>query len=115
MSENEQRERELRLVEARLIADVCAITAKPLVEAVESNFAGFLNELGIAVRLRPEASDQDVIALQNELLEFLNTTYEVRPQEFTWMVAFSRGGTNLRSLFPGDSPRCSSRDLESTQ
>ena len=111
MSEHEERERERMLVEARLIADVCAIADRPFVETVENRFAGDLNELGITVKLRPEASDQEVIALQNELLEFLNTNYEVRPLAFTWLVMFSRDGKSLRSLFPGDPPRSSSEDL----
>lgn len=99
----------------RLIADVCVIADKPFVETVENNFAGYFDELGITVLLRPEASDEDVIALQNELLAFFNSTYETRPPGFTWLVKFSRGGKNLRSLFPGDLPRSSSEDLEWTE
>lgn len=99
----------------RLIADVCVIADKPFVEAVENNFAGYFNELGITVKLRPEASDEDVISLQNRLLEFFNASSEARTSGFTWLVKFSRGDKNLRSLFPGDLPRSSSADLEWTE
>lgn len=102
-------------VGVRLIADVCVIADRPFVEAVENNFAGYFNELGITVKLRPEANDEDVIALQNKLLAFFNSTYELRPSGFTWLVKFSRGDKNLRSLFPGDPPRSSSEDLEWTE
>jgi hypothetical protein len=112
MSEREQRGIERMSVGARLIADVCAIASKPFVEAVENNFAGYFNELDITIRLRPDSSDEDVIALQNELLAFLNAKYDTNSPDFTWVVKFSRGERNLRSLFPGDSPRTGSDDLE---
>ena len=97
------------------LADVCVIADRPFVEAVENNFAGYFNELGITVKLRPEASDEDVIALQNQLLAFFNSTCDASPSGFTWLVKFSRGGKSLRSLFPGDLPRSSSEDLEWTE
>ena len=115
MSEGEQGQLERMAVGVRLIADVCVIADRPFVEAVENNFAGYFNELGITVMLRPEASDEDVISLQNQLLAFFNSTYELRPSGFTWLVKFSRGGESLRSLFPGDLPRSSGEDLEWTE
>jgi hypothetical protein len=99
-------------MEVRLIADICAITDKPFVESVENRFAGYFNELGITVKLRAEANDEDVISLQNQLLEFFTSTNPSRPAEFTWLVMFSRDGKNLRSLFPGDLPRDSGENLE---
>jgi hypothetical protein len=99
-------------VEARIIADVCAIAGKPFVASVESSFAGHFTELGVTVKLVEGASDADVIALQNELLEYLDAEDAVRPAEFTWKVAFTRGDKPLRSLFPGDELRTSSEDLE---
>ena len=115
MSELEQGRLERMSVGARLIADVCVIADRPFVEMVENNFAGYLDELVITVKFRPEASDEDVISLQNQLLAFFNSTYEVRPSGFTWLIKFSRGGKSLRSLFPGDLPRSSSEDLEWTE
>ena len=115
MSEHEQGQLERMSVGARLIADVCVIADRPFVEVVENNFAGYFDELGITVKLRPEASDEDVISLQNQLLAFFSSTYEVRPSGFTWLIKFSRGGKSLRSLFPGDPPRSSSEDLEWTE
>lgn len=97
--------------EAHLIAEICAIGAKPFVEAVENHFAGHFNELRIAVKLKPEARDEDVIALQNELLAHLGATSRGNP-DFTWMATFSRGGAELRSLFPGDMPRTGAEDLQ---
>jgi hypothetical protein len=102
-------------VGGRLITEVCAIADKPFVEAVENSFAGYFNELGITVRLRPEASDEDVISLQNQLLAFFNSTDEVKPAGFTWLIKFSRNGKSLRALLPGDLPRSSSEDLEWTE
>lgn len=98
--------------EARLIVDVCAMGERPFVESVENHFAGHFNEIGITVRLKPEATDEEVIGLQNEFLQYFSTTEEERPPGFTWMVSFSRGGRKLRSLFPGDAPRRGSEDLE---
>lgn len=115
MSDLEHGQLERMSVGVRLIADVCAIADKPFVEAVENNFAGYFNELGITVKLRPEASDEDVISLQNQLLAFLDSTDKARPSGFTWLVKFSRGDKSLRSLFPGDLPRSSSEDLEWTE
>lgn len=110
MSERDQGQLERMSVGARLITDVCALADKPFVEAVENTFAGYFDELGITVKLRSEASDEDVIALQNQLLN-LFSIYDV-PSGFTWLVKFSRGGKNLRTLFPGDSHRSSGEDLE---
>jgi hypothetical protein len=115
MSPREQDQSERMAAGARLIAEVCVIADRPFVEAVENNFAGYFNELGITVKLRPEASDKDVIALQNQLLAYFNSTYEASSTGLTWLVKFSRGGKDLRSLFPGDSPRRSSEDLEPTE
>lgn len=115
MSEREEGQLERMSVGVRLIADVCVIADRPFVEAVENHFAGYFNELGITVKLRPEASDEDVISLQNQLLEFFTSAHEVRTSGFTWLVMFSRGGKSLRSLFPGDLPRSSSEDLEWTE
>src|SRR5258708_10390405 len=102
-------------VGARLIADVCAMAERPFVETVENHFAGYFDELGITINFRSEARDEEIISLQNELLELFNSTYDVRPSGFTWLVRFSRGGKSLRSLFPGDLPRSSSADLEWTE
>ena len=113
--EEDQDRLERMSVGARLITDVCAIADRPFVEAVENNFAGYFNELGITIKLRPDAGDEDVIALQNQLLAFFDSTDEVRPAGFTWMIKFSRGDKSLRSLFPGDVPRTSSEDLEWTE
>lgn len=97
--------------QGRLIAEICALTAKPFVETVENHFAGYMDELGVTVRLRPDTSDEDVIALQNEMLAYFNATAASREPGFTWLVQFTRGGTSLRSLFPGDAPRSGSADL----
>ena len=115
MSEIDPGQRERMSVGARLIADVCVIADKPFVEIVENDFAGYFAELQITVKLRPEATDDDVIALQNQLLAFFNSTYQVTPPGFTWLIRFSRGGKSLRSLFPGDPPRSSGEDLEWTE
>jgi hypothetical protein len=112
MSEHDQREQERMSAEARIIVDVCAIGDKPFVETVENHFADDLNELGITVTLKPEASDRDVISVQNELLAYFSSRYEMSPPGFTWRLMFSRGGTSMRSLFPGDLPRTGSEDLE---
>lgn len=115
VSESEQGQLERMSAGARLIADVCVIADRPFVETVENNFAGYFNELGITIKLRPEASDEDVIALQNQLLAFFNSAYELKPPGFTWLVRFSRGDKPLRALFPGDLPRSSGEDLEWTE
>jgi len=111
MSQADPGRMERMSVGARLITDVCAIADRPFVEAVENNFAGYFDELGITVKFRAEASDADVISLQNELLAFLDAPDAARPAGFTWLIHFSRGGHNLRSLFPGDAPRSGSDDL----
>lgn len=115
MSEHDQGRLERMSVGAQLIADVCVIADKPFVEVVENSFAGYFDELGILVKLRPNAGDAEVIALQNELLAFFDSTELSRPEGFTWVVKFTRGGKTLRSLFPGDQPRTSGEDLEWTE
>ena len=110
MSEHDEDQRERMSVGARLIVDICAVADKPFVEAVENNFAGYFDELGILVKLRPDARDDDVIALQNQLLDLFRSSCEL-PPGFTWLVKFSRAGKDLRTLFPGDAPRNSGDDL----
>ena len=115
MSDSDERQRERMSVGARLIAGICAIADTPFVEDVENHFAGYFNELAITVRLREEASDEDVIALQNKLLAFLNTGDAASSEDFTWLIKFSRGEKSMRSLFPGDAPRTGREDLEWTE
>jgi hypothetical protein len=99
---------------AQLIVEICSIANRPFVESVENTFAGYFNELGVTVKFAPDATDADVIALTNELLEFFNAIKDP-PEGFTWTVAFTRGGKKLRSLLPGDAPRTSALDLEWTE
>jgi hypothetical protein len=96
---------------AQLIVMVCSIANRPFVEAVENNFAGYFNELGVTIKFAHDASDADVIALTNELLAFFNSIQDP-PEGFTWTVGFMRGEKKLRSLLPGDGPRASAADLE---
>jgi hypothetical protein len=98
--------------EARLIVDICTIANRPFVEGVENNFAGYFNELGVTIKCRPAATDEEIIALQNELLAFFKTSEQAKTPDFTWIVNFTRGGKKLRSLLPGDAPRAGSEDLE---
>ena len=115
MSDFERDQQERMAIGARIIADVCVIADRPFVEAVENNFSGYFDELAITVELRPEALDEDVISLQNQLLAYFESTRETRPPGFTWLVKFSRDGMNLRSLFPGDLPRGPGEGLEWTE
>ena len=68
----------------------------------------------IAVQLERSGED-DVIALQNKLLAFLNSGDAASSEDFTWLVKFMRGGKSMRSLFPGDAPRTGRGDLEWTE
>ena len=101
--------------EAQLIIDVCTIANRPFVEGVENNFAGYFDELGVTVKFRPGAPDEEVIALQNELLAFFISSEQAKAPGFTWMIMFTRDGKKLRSLLPGDPPRVGSEDLEWTE
>ena len=101
--------------EAKLIVDICTIANRPFVEGVENNFAGYFNELGVTVKCRAGATDAEIIALQNELLDFFAKSEEAKTPDFTWIVNFTRGGKKLRSLLPGDAPRAGSEDLEWTE
>ena len=98
--------------EAKLIVDICTIANRPFVEGVENNFAGYFNELGVTVKCYASATDAEIIALQNELLDYFRTTELAKTPDFTWVVHFTRGGEKLRSLLPGDAPRVGSEDLE---
>jgi hypothetical protein len=115
MSERNDERLQRMSVGARLITVVCDIADKPFVEVVESSFAGYFDELVITIKLRPEASDAGVISLQNQLLQYFNSTDDARPSGFTWLIKFTRDGKSLRSLFPGDAPRTSGEDLEWTE
>ena len=98
--------------EARLIVDIYAMANRPFVEGIENNFAGYFNELGVTVKCYANATDEEIIGLQNELLEFFGRSAAAKTPDFTWVVHFTRGGAKLRSLLPGDAPRATGEDLE---
>ena len=102
---------DVRLIADKLIGDVRLIADKPFVESVSDHFAGYFNELGITVSLAPDADDEEVIALQNQLLAYLDGYWEQEHPAFTWILMFSRGAEEMRSIFPGDQPRRTSEDL----
>jgi hypothetical protein len=92
-------------LEARIISDVKAIANRPFVVSVSDHYAGYWDELGLTLTLAPDSRDEDVIALQNELLVYLNRFWIENKPDFDWMVMFSRGTDKMVPLVAGDGPR----------
>ncbi|MEA9588422.1 hypothetical protein VC279_01210 [Xanthomonas sp. WHRI 10064A] len=93
----------------RILIDVRAIAAQwSFVTSVSDHFAGYFNELGLTLTIAPDAIDQDLVALQNELLVYLDAFWEKNTPTFTWMVMFSDETKTMAPLILGDSARSAS-------
>ena len=98
--------------EARLVARVQEVAVPPLVESIEEHFAGYFNELGITLRLSARATDEDIIALRNNVLACLEKATSELAINFKWLVSMYRGQDQVALIFPGNSPIPSGHRLE---
>ena len=85
-------------LESRVISGVKSIANRPFVLSISDHFAGYFNELGLTLTLSPDSHDEDVIALQNDLLAYMDTFWAENKPDFDWIVMFSRGTTQMLPL-----------------
>jgi hypothetical protein len=104
MTSRKQRQSDRISPEVKVLAEVRVLADKPYVRSVDDHFAGYFNELGITINLNESTTDQEIIALRNSLLEYLEKVGKEEKIEFTWQVAFWRGLVQVALLFPGNSP-----------
>ena len=105
MSKRKERQISRTSPEDRVIALVKSLSDRPFVESVSDHFAGYFNELGLTLTFASDARDEDVIALQNDLLEHMNRFWGEQKPSFTWMLMFSRGDEKMLPMLPFDKPR----------
>jgi hypothetical protein len=95
---------ERQAVEDRMLATARAFAQRRCVEEVGGSIAAEFNEFSIVVKLRPCATQREIIRLRNDLLAKMQQKYGESEDEFTWQVSFWRGLTRVDVLFPGDFP-----------
>ena len=68
----------------------------PCVVDVSDHFAGYFDELGITVTVKPETPDDQIRSLKERIAPVLFQSH----QPFRWIVMFLRGGKQIGVLFP---------------
>jgi hypothetical protein len=68
----------------------------PSVLDVSDHFAGYFDELGITITVKPETPDDQVRSLKEQIAPVLFQSN----QPFQWIVMFHRGGRQIGVLFP---------------
>jgi hypothetical protein len=84
--------------QSRIVALMSALRSAlsdPLVLEVTDHFAGYFDELGITITVKPETSDEQVRELKQKIAPVLS-----RQQPFQWLVMFRRQGKQIAVLFP---------------
>lgn len=80
---------------AVLTSAVRTALSDPLVLEVADHFAGYFDELGITITVKPETSDEQVRELKQRITPLLS-----QQQPFKWLVMFRRQGKQIAVLFP---------------
>jgi hypothetical protein len=80
----------------QLVLALRSALSDPCVVGLSDHFAGYFDELGITVSVKPETSDEHVRMLKEKIAPVLFQ----HPQPFKWMVMFQRGGKQIAVLFP---------------
>jgi hypothetical protein len=88
-----------------VVSGVRSRASRPSVLEVRDHFAGYFDELGLWVQFRDGTPDQEVIAIGNELLVYLNDVLPRNNEWFRWMLSLERGKDTLDVLEAGDTPR----------
>lgn len=69
--------------------------SNPFVLEVADHFAGYFDELGITITVKPETSDEQVRELKQKIAPLLS-----HDLPFKWLVLFQRQGKQIAVLFP---------------
>jgi hypothetical protein len=91
-------------IENRIVESVEKVAAAHNVEAVESEFAGYFNQLGFRVDVAPETSDETIRILGNALLDVTTQAASELDAPFKWIIGIYRSGELIRVVSPGDAP-----------
>jgi hypothetical protein len=91
-------------LEERIVKHVREAAAAHGVLAVESEFAGYFNQLGFTVVVAEETSGDAMVALGNALLDSMAQVTAGVDLPFTWTIGIYRGDELVRVVSPGDAP-----------
>ena len=80
----------------QLVARVREAAERSCVLQVSEHFAGYFDELGITILVTPEASDDDIRALNERIAPILLNSRV----PFKWILVFKRGGKQAAVLLP---------------
>ncbi|MDP9194637.1 MAG: hypothetical protein M3P06_23315 [Acidobacteriota bacterium] len=92
------------VIENRIVERVEKVAAAHSVEAVESEFAGYFNELGFRINVAAEASTETTRILGNALLDATTQIASELQPPFRWLIGIYRNDELVRVLSPGDLP-----------
>lgn len=81
---------------ALLVTAIRSTLSDPSVVGISDHFAGYFEEVGITITVKPDTPDQHVRTLKEKLAPALLQ----HPQPFKWMVMFHRAGKQIAVLFP---------------
>ena len=81
---------------ALLVTSLRSTLSDPLVVGVSDHFAGYFDELGITITVKPDTPDEHVRTLKEKIAPILFQ----HPQPFKWMVMFQREGKQIAAFFP---------------
>ncbi len=81
---------------ARVVGVVRVTLRSDAVVSVTDHFAGYFDELGITVTVKPTTSQQEVLSLKDKAASVLLQ----QSLPFKWMLMFYRDGKQVGVLFP---------------
>lgn len=107
-SQQKKRQRDQSLpadvIERRIAERVESVAAAHGIVAVESEFAGYFNQLGFRVDVAPEASAEMIRSLGNALLDATTEIASELAAPFAWIIGIYRNEELVSVVSPGDSP-----------
>jgi hypothetical protein len=80
----------------RLMARVREVANQPFVLTVSDHFAGYFDELGITIAVKPDTSAAQIVNLKDRISPVLASAQ----LPCKWMVMFTRGAKSVGELFP---------------
>jgi hypothetical protein len=92
------------VIESRIVERVERVASEHGVVAVESEFAGYFNQLGFHVDVAPEASAEMIRVLGNALLDATTQIASELEAPFTWIIGIYRNDELVHVASTGDSP-----------
>jgi hypothetical protein len=83
--------------ESQIVTLMTAVrnTATPCVVEISEHFAGYWDELGITITVKPDTEDGDIEALKQQVSDALKK-YHV---QFRWIVIIERAGKQVSVAF----------------